>query len=132
MNYFIGWKFGVLIKIVNRYNPSQNKESRLIGENTCGFYAIDLSTLHSSFYAKNTFSYEPIPFAAGMRSPRYPVCVNEEYVAFCNSGESMVTLSYGPANAFARIPEKATLTIDGKTIELSRETIDTLKKELGV
>ncbi len=131
MNHFIGWKFGVPVKIQNRYNPNSKIESMLIWENDNGFRAITEAG-PTNYYAKDTFTYELIPHKAGVVSgPRYPVCQSTFNAAYCNADESGMS-KLGTHYEQLEPVSIATLNIDGKTIELSAETTAELKKKLGV
>ena len=135
MNHFIGWKFGVPVKIQNRYNPNSKIESMLIWENDNGFRAITEAG-PTTYYAKDTFTYELIPYTiCGTFSPRYPVCQSSKRIAYCNSGigePQMAQIDSCDVFSVKLYPAIATLNIDGKTIELSAETTAELKKKLGV
>ncbi len=131
MNHFINWRFGVPVRIQNRYNPNSKIESMLIWENDNGFRAIT-ETGPTTYYAKDTFTYELIPYTYdNVMSPRYPVCHTAKgRTSFCNSGNEMGFLD-NTSSKFDKY-SIATLTIDGKIIELSAETTAELKKKLGV
>ena len=135
MNYFIGWKIGIPVKVTAEYRGNQDAvrgEVRLIDENASTFIIV-VQRGGAVVCNKNYYHYELIPYEGGGVKPRYPVIQNKFRQAYCNYGGDMETLTtVGLAN-MVRLPEEiATLIIDGKTIELSRETIDRLKKELGV
>ena len=134
MNNFIGWKFGVPVKVKGMFPDSvaaSMEEALLFFENLNGFRVIN-DKGHSCYYDKETHYFELILYRNYGSEPRYPVCVNKEKIVHCNAWGKFSVLSQALTKGLVRIPEKATLTIDGKTIELSRETIDRLKKELGV
>ena len=129
MNYFIGWKFGVPVKIKGVAFVAG--EGLLIEEGVDYFKAITHTGMGR--YLKKDYSYELIPYRGGGEKPRYPVVQSETRTSYCNYGGDMNYVSSVPNINVVRLSEEiATLTINGKTIELSRETIDRLKKELGV
>ena len=133
MNHFIGWKFGVPVKVYNR-NGIIN-EGRLTRESVNSFSIYWTSGGHVNL-SKTLFRYELIPYkyegrSGGVFNPRYPVCQAGRYIAFCNANNQMIALDAGENYEFK--PYLATtLIIDGKTIELSAETTAELKKKLGI
>ena len=135
MGLFTGWKFGVPVKVHAQNRPDQSKlpeDSRLIDENDHTFTIVgDGSYTQAArrifICSKDNFHYEPIPHSvggAGCRT-RYPVCQSNKQAAYCNSGNVLDHLQGCNSNIHP-LPV-ATLTIDGKTIELSLETVDRLK-----
>lgn len=134
MNHFIGWKFGVPVRVLGKYADLGDDEALLIFESPDIFRVLYRNGNFCS-YKKLNFYYELIPYkVCGSFSPRYPVCQSPKRIAYCNSGigePQMAQIDSSDIHSVKRYPT-ATLTIDGKTIELSRETIDRLKKELGV
>lgn len=132
MNHFIGWRFGVPVKVQAISEANQDAvrgEVRLIAESSTDFIVVPerggVVICH-----KNYFSYELIPYKYGVCSPRYPVCQSPNFTAYCNSRASMNTLD-STSKKFYRYPA-AVLVIDGKTIELSEETAAEIKKKLGI
>ena len=134
MNYFIGWKFGVPVRVSAQSSSDQDAvrgEVRLIHENASTFIIV-VQRGGAVVCNKQYYHYELISYRNFYSKPRYPVCVNKEKVVYCNAWGKFSDLSQALTKDLVRTPKNATLTIDGKTIELSRETIDRLKKELGV
>lgn len=135
MGHFTDWKFGVPVKIYEHnpggYNYPQYDEARLVNENDKHFMIIFDSGVVGS-RSKRNFHYELIPHKAGGLGPRYPVCSNSGHTAYCNSGGIMGCLDSFQVSNLQPYPTTATLTIDGKTIELSDETVAELRKKLGV
>ena len=134
MGHFIGWKFGVPVKVYE-HNPGEvnypeYEEARLIEENGKTFI-IMYSDQRLGYRSKQNFHYELIPYKVGDLNPRYPICSNSSYVAYCNGGGVMQELDRLGASSLKPYPV-ATLNIDGKTIELSAETTAELKKKLEI
>ena len=138
MGHFIGWKFGVPVRVYER-NPGGNnypeyEEARLIGENDNSFTLLfDSGSIR--FRRKQNFHYELIPHQAEGREPAYPVCKNDCNTTYCNArvnGLMSFPVFGGTSNNRVKLTPLATLNIDGKTIELSAETTAELKKKLGV
>ena len=133
MDYFIGWKFGVPVKVIQR-ESDQRIEGLLIQETEDAFYVLAAGT-YTTIYSKAVYRYELIPYRPSDmgNSVRYPVCTTPKSTAYCNNVDRMEFMSsaYQP---MIRIPDPptVTLTIDNKKIELSQETIANLIKELGV
>lgn len=128
MGHFVGWKFGVPVKIWNHYHKKVI-ESKLVWENDDGFRVVSESG-YVVYYSKDNYTYELIPHEYSHFSPRYPVCQTSNYTAFCNSGCEIDILD-AVIGKLKHYPV-ATLTIDGKTIELSTETTAKLKEKLGI
>ena len=129
MNHFIGWKFGVPVKVYNR-NGIIN-EGRLTRESVNCFSIYWTSGGHVNL-SKTLFRYELIPHKAGVVSgPRYPVCQSTFNAAYCNADESGMS-KLGTHYEQLEPVSIATLNIEGKTIELNAETTAELKKKLGV
>ena len=133
MNHFIGWKFGVPVIVTAKYQGNQDAvrgEVRLIDENDSTF--IIVHHLGGAFVCvKEHYEYELIPHRYSSFSPRYPVCQTPDFTSFCNGGHKMNLLDTTRSKHLQPY-STATLTIDGKTIELSAETTAELKKKLGV
>lgn len=131
MNHFIGWKFGVPVRVkaLNSSSIVPAVGGLLIYEDGYDFSTVDKDGSLWK-YSKKRYRYELIPHKWGCFSPRYPVCENPMYTAFCNSGGQMDRLDTCVAKM--QPYPAATLNIDGKTIELSGETVTNLKKELGI
>ncbi len=134
MGHFIGWKFGVPVRVYERNpggrNYSKYEEAKLIKEDGKTFI-IMYNDQRLGYRSKQNFHYELIPYKAGGLNPRYPICSNSSYVAYCNGGGVMQELDRLKTSSLKPYPV-ATLNIDGKTIELSAETTAELKKKLGV
>ncbi len=140
MGHFIGWKFGVLVRIYERnpggVNYPEYEEARLIEENGKTFI-IMYNDQKLGYRSKQNFHYELIPhkynYPGETNEPRYPICESPEYTAYCNYLNEMVHLEALTTKTykFVSIPV-ATLNIDGKTIELSAETTAELKKKLEI
>ena len=135
MGHFIGWKFGVPVNVFHHGYIIKDCYC-LTHESDVSFRVVN-SEGGGTYYPKSDgYTYELIPhknlFAAF--SPRYPVCQSPARTAYCNSGigepqmnqiDSCGTNDLSPYST-------ATLTIDGKIIELSAETTAELKKKLGI
>ncbi len=135
MGHFIGWKFGVPVKILNTRGVHINDFMYLIDETTLHFMAMSIAG-NVEVYSKSNRSYELIPHIVchAAFSPRYPVCQSPKRIAYCNSGigkPQMAQIDSCDVISVKPFPV-ATLNIDGKTIELSAETTAELKKKLGV
>ena len=129
MDHFIGWKFGVPVKIFH-CGRSVKDYSRLTHESDVSFRAVNNVGGGMYFSKSDGYTYELIPHKYGAFSPRYPVLQNPSQNVFCNSTEEMSTI--GCTMLKLKPYPTATLNIDGKTIELSAETTAELKKKLGV
>ncbi len=131
MGHFTNWKFGVPIRVSSYCHsiPYTEGQVLLIKETDCTFTV--QFTCFIKEYDKQYFHYELIPYKAGGLSPRYPICSNPNYIAYCNGGGVMQELDCLKISSLKPYPV-ATLNIDGKTIELSAETTAELKKKLGV
>ncbi|KKL55656.1 hypothetical protein LCGC14_2253230 [marine sediment metagenome] len=138
MGHFIGWKFGVPVKVYE-HNPGgvnypEYEEARLIKENGKTFI-IMYSDQRLGYRSKQNFHYELIPHQAEGREPAYPVCKNDCNTAYCNArvnGLMSFPVFGGTSNNRVKLTPLATLDIDGKIIELSAETTAELKKKLGI
>ncbi len=132
MDHFIGWKFGVPIKIYTKYQRDVvSKDVRLVFEDESVFTVL-VGGGGYTVCDKANYYYELIPHAAyrGAQHPRYPVCKGtKKNVAYCNSIDKMP--EFGCTDNIEPIPV-VTVMIDGRTIELSAETICELKDKLGV
>ena len=129
MGHFIGWKFGVPVKVSScHYSVPYTEQVLLIRETDFNFTVQFMFFIKE--YDKRYYYYELIPHKAGGLGPRYPICSNPNYTAYCNGGgviqelDCLKTSSLKPYSV-------ATLNIDGKTIELSAEITAELKKKLG-
>ena len=133
MNHFIGWKFGVPVQVFSKYaRPLRSQEVLLIHENETTFSTV-LSTGELWGFKKCNSHYELIPYVRkDAPGARYPVCSNYCHTSYCNAQDIMQRIGYTESDTVKKSPPVATLTIDGKTIELSRETTAELKKKLGV
>ncbi len=138
MGHFIGWKFGVPVRIHER-NPGGNnypeyEEARLVNE-TSEEFVIMFDSGVRGIRDKRYFHYELIPHQAEGREPAYPVCKNDCNTAYCNTrvnGLMSFPVFGGTSNNRVKLTPLATLNIDGKTIELSAETTAELKKKLEI
>ena len=131
MGHFVSWKFGVPVKVWEADYSEEKFGGRLVWEDDSGFRVITESG-NFAYCRKTSYIYELIPYKYKSFSPRYPVCQSSDWTAFCNSGGQMIMLDVGAVN-MERYPEKiVTLTVDGKIIELSAETVAELKKKLGI
>lgn len=134
MGHFTGWKFGVPVRIYE-HNPGgcnypEYEEARLVNENDEHFMIVFNSGVIGS-RSKQNFHYELIPHKAGSMNPRYPICqAAKGNTTYCNQGGVM---SYFDTlhQPLKRYPA-AIIVIDGKTIELSAETIANIKAEVGI
>ena len=129
MGHFIGWKFGVPVRIVNTKGVQINHFTYLIDETNLYFIVMNKAG-DTEVFSKSNRSYELIPHKYSTFSPRYPVLRNSLETVFCNSTGKM--LSIGVTIIELKSFPAATLNIDGKTIELSAETTAELKKKLGI
>ena len=131
MNHFIGWKFGVPVRVSSRnYSLPYTDQVLLINEDENTFTVVFTNFIKQ--YTKEVYSYELIPHKAGVVSgPRYPVCQSTFNAAYCNADESGMS-KLGTHYEQLEPVSIATLNIDGKTIELNAETTAELKKKLGV
>ena len=131
MGHFIGWKFGVPVRVSSRnFSQPYTETLVLLIQETNNTFTVSFENFIKK-YSKEIYCYELIPYKYGdVMSPRYPVCLSPNYTAYCNSRADMTILDSTP-KPFYKYPT-ATLTIDGKTIELSAETTAEWKKKLGV
>ena len=132
MNHFIGWKFGVPVKVqaqLQRHQKEVSCDVKLIYEENKYFVVINYIG-GVIVCDKDYYSYELIPHKYGAFSPRYPVLQSPSETVFCNSTEEMSTT--GCTMLELKPYPTATLNIDGKTIELSAETTAELKKKLEI
>ncbi len=131
MNHFIGWKFGVPVKV-----HLQCAEDAITGwliQETENYFRILNSNSGITSFNKLRYYYELIPYKAGVvKGPRYPVCQSTVNAAYCNADEAGMTKLGVHYEHLKPIISIATLNIDDKTIELSAETTAELKKKLGV
>ena len=133
MNHFIGWKFGVPVKVFIYGGEGRLlDDQRLINEDATSFQTI-LPDRRVHQYFKVKTHYELIPHSVeGGVKPRYPVCVSSEHAAYCNCIGKMAGFAAGKIIESPVPASPATLNIEGKTIKLSAETAAELKKQLGV
>ncbi len=140
MGHFVGWKFGVPVKVNAKCQKDQNAvsgNSRLIDESN-SIFIIVVQRGGVVICNKDYYSYELIPhrynYSGGSNEPRYPICISPKFTAFCNSLNEIVHLEalFTKTHKFVPIPPAATITIDGKTIELSAETTANFKEQLGI
>ena len=134
MNHFIGWKFGVPVKVSAKCHRDQNAvsgEVRLVNE-TASYFIIVIQRGGCVVCNKQYYYYELIPHKAGVvKGPRYPVCQSTFNAAYCNADESCMS-KLGIHYEQLEPVSIATLNIDGKTIELSAETAANFKEQLGI
>ncbi len=138
MGHFVGWKFGVPVKIYEHDPGGRNypeyEEARLIYEGDKIFVVVfNNKTMGSR--SKQNFHYELIPHKYSSQfidsfeySPRYPVCQAPEYTAFYNDDDTISVLDAGKVKLYPTVA--ATLNIDGEVIELSAETAANIKAKL--
>lgn len=135
MGHFVGWKFGIPVRVYE-HNPGgvnypEYEEGRLVHEYDKGFVII-FDGERLGYRLKHNFHYELIPHKAGVCEPRYPVCQSNENTAYCNADHDGMSR----LNVYHKLDlvpiSTATLTIDGKTIELSAGTTANIKAELGI
>ncbi len=134
MNHFIGWKFGVPVRILNIRSVQIDDFMYLIDETKSYFTAMSRAG-NAEVFSKSNRSYELIPHTVcGAFNPRYPVCQNSKRTAYCNSniGEQQMTQIDSNSTSDIKLYPTATLNIDGKIIELSAETTAELKKKLEI
>ncbi len=128
MDHFIGWKFGVPVKVY--VGGRKIQESLLFYEDAVRFKTVNTEGV-ATHWTKEFTCYELIPYAIGGLSPRYPLCTTLKATAYCNMNDVMERVN--ESFTIRRLPDHtATLEIDGKKIELSQDTIANLIKELGV
>ena len=134
MGHFTNWKFGVPVRVSSRNSSPPYTDQVLLIQETDNTFTV-MFTYYIKEYNKAIYCYELIPQGYGDISrctPRYPVCQSKSMTAFCNAMNDMDYLD-STGKEFKELSEPtATLIIDGKTIELSAETVARLKKELGV
>lgn len=133
MGHFIDWQFGVPVKIYH-HNVIYSSDYLLVRETGHNFTVMSkIMNMGGQIVFKKADGcrYELIPYKYNMHSPRYPVCQTLEYTAFCNSHGFMDYVGVNESDKLWPY-STATLIIDGKTIELSNETVTNLKKELGI
>ena len=132
MGHFINWKFGVPVKVF-AFDNGQHSEGRLTRESDKTFSVYWEDGGHANL-RKISYYYELIPYGVTYCSKgRFPVCQTPRHSAYCNSGVEMEQISSCANGTITRIPDPpiVTLQIGDKTIELSPETADKLRKELG-
>ena len=136
MGHFIGWKFGVPVRIFNIRGVEICSLEYLIDESEKYFRVLGVSG-EPELHSKANRTYELIPhkyssqFIGNFKySPRYPVCQAPGYTAFCNGDDTINILDAGKVKLQSMLT--ATITIDGKTIELSAETTANFKEQLGI
>ena len=129
MGHFVGWKFGVPVKIFH-HGRLVTDYNRLTHESEVSFRAANDGGGEMYYSKSDGYIYELIPHKYSAFSPRYPVCQNSLETAFCNGLGIMPTM--GATEDKLKQYPAATLNIDGKTIELSDETVAELKKKLGI
>ena len=133
MDHFIGWKFGVPVKIFNRYNELIG-EGRLTRESGFSFSIYWDAGGHDNL-AKKNFHYELTPHQQDGSGPVYLVCKNDYNTVYCNArvnGLMSFPVFGGAPNNDVKPYSTATFNIDGKTIKLSAEATAELKKKLGI
>ena len=127
MGHFIGWEFGVPVRVGDKQNEFAFREGRLTRETAIGF-SVHWVKGGQCNLRKAGFYYELIPHNTEYGSgPIYPICQREDGVG-PHLNKSLRTFA-GVSDTLRSIPA-ATLNIDGKTIELSAETTAELKKKL--
>ncbi|KKK85402.1 hypothetical protein LCGC14_2773670 [marine sediment metagenome] len=131
MGHFINWKFGVPVRVSSRNSSPPYTDKVLLIQETENTFTVRFSNFIKE-YNKAVYCYELIPYTTGHSSPRYMICENNEYTAFCNGSNIMTELDRSGGDFKLKPFSVATLNINGKTIELSAETTAELKKKLGV
>lgn len=132
MGHFIGWKFGVPVRVSSRNHLSSYTEGQvLLIEETENTFTVKFEYLVKT-YNKKVYSYELIPYKySDVMSPRYPVCLSPNRTAFCNSENNMTYLDT-TTKPFYKYPTVKLVLEDGREIRLSAETTAILKAQLGV
>lgn len=134
MGHFVGWRFGVPVKISTQAQTERDGafvNARLVYEDSTHFVVIGENGM-PAVCGKLDHYYELIPHRYGRNKngPRYPICETSEYTSFCNSGNRMTTLdNYG--GKMELYPAAKLVLEDGTEIELSAETTESLKQQLG-
>jgi len=133
MGHFIGWEFGVPVKISGMHSGSvciDNEKALLVFENDLNFRVINPNGSFSSYH-KSLFYYKLVPYNGKHASyPVYPVCRREDGVSPYLNG-SLRTFA-GVSDTLQPAPTAKLVLEDGTKIELSAETIANLKEQLGV
>ncbi len=106
MGYFNGFKFGVPVVVLHEGTRIlTNHEVRLVYE--CNYYFIVLIRdnayhAHSMQYSRDFFKYIPIPHSIDIQyspmKPRFPVCSNRRFTAYCYKGKRMAHMSVEPSD----------------------------------
>ena len=131
MGHFIGWKFGVPVKVSSRHILTPYTDQVLLIKETDRDFTVQFTNF-IKVYSKQHYCYELIPYrVSGHNDFIYLVCHNDAYITFCNFAQHLKAFESVHESYVKPIPS-ATLNIDGKTIELSVETTAELKKKLGV
>ena len=134
MGHFIGWKFGVPVRVLSKSEGEFPEVEYLIHE-TANCFRIIHATGGTNWCRKEYFHYKLIPHQAEGREPAYPVCKNDCNTTYCNArvnGLMSFPVFGGTSNSSVKPVSTATLNIDGRIIELSAEITAELKKKLGV
>ena len=134
MGHFIGWKFGVPVKVSGRHNLTPYTDQVLLIKETDRDFTVQFTNF-IKVYSKQHYCYELIPHQIEGREPAYPVCKNDCNTTYCNArvnGLMSFPVFGGTSNNRVKLTPLATLDIDGKIIELSAETTAELKKKLGI
>ena len=135
MGHFIGWKFGVPVRVSSRsYSLPYTAGKVLLIKETEDTFTVMFESFIKE-YNKAAYCYELIPHQAEGRGPAYPVCKNDCNTTYCNArvnGLMSFPVFGGISNNRVKLTPLATLNIDGKTIELSAETTAELKKKLEI
>ncbi len=112
MGYFKDWKFGVPVTVHHcGLRIFDETIARLVYED-CSMFTVVLTSrdgragfvdvngfiVFSDSFDKETHSYIPIPYKVDIMQPRFPVCVNRCYTAYCNKGAKMTSLALVGSN----------------------------------
>ena len=136
MGHFVGWKFGVPVRI-HEHNPGgfnypEYEEARLIHERDKVFVVVFNSGAVWSC-SKQNFYYELIPYnSKGTSGERYPICSNNIKTAYCNSLDRMSEIGFTDVGHVTKALPAASIIVEGLTIELSAETTANFKEQLGI
>ena len=83
MGHFIGWKFGVPVKVSGRHNLTPYTDQVLLIKETDRDFTVQFTNF-IKVYSKQHYCYELIPHQTGGREPVYPVCKNDCNTTYCN------------------------------------------------
>jgi len=130
MGHFIGWKFGVPVRILNIRGAEIYPLTYLISESEKYFEVLSVAG-GLEVFSKDNRSYELIPYKYGnIMNPRYPVCSSPDKTAFCNAMNCMTGLD-STGDVLKEYPTAKLVLEDGTEIKLSTETIEALRQQFG-